>query len=121
MSDRLIHKTLTELKAMYRAGEFAIRHGLVYLEPRHVVEHVLEQDELKLAKQRIADLERRNGLLRAVVNNHRDLLLEIMGARVGHMGDFGTVYSGKNFSTERIKLLYQQVQSAIDGGALEGE
>lgn len=59
---------------MYRASEFAIRHGLVYLEPRHVVEHMLEQDELDSAKQRIADLEaqlaeaqRREGLLRPLV------------------------------------------------------
>lgn len=60
-------------------------------------------------------------LLRALVKDYQDLLLEIMGARVGYMGSFGAVYSGKKFSVERIQSLYKQTQAAIDGGALEVE
>lgn len=63
-------KSFSELKQMYREGEFAIRYGLVYLEPRHVVEHRLEQEEL-------AELRTENARLTAELAEARGVLLAI--------------------------------------------
>lgn len=128
----MVKKTFSELKQMYREGEFAIRHGLVYLEPRHVVEHKLEQEELVLSKQRIADLERqlakntetferlRNQLQLKVyrLERHNELLREIVKEAEFSITNGLCPICGVNKAAGHFSdCLYK---AAIDGGALGG-
>ena len=74
---------------------------------------------LTAAESRIAEFERHNEMLRAVADDHKILLEQVMNWRTGIIGLAGCVYSGK-LSKKRIDEMYDAV-TAIDAGALDGE
>jgi hypothetical protein len=71
---------------------------------------------MKWQQKRIADLEAQNEMLRAVADDHKRILEQVMNWRVGTMGEMGSVYCDGAFSCDRINKMYQ---AAIDGGAME--
>lgn len=101
MSKRLVEKTFSQLKKMYNKAEFVLAdHASFYIERRNLVEHMLELEELTIAKQRIAELEAHNKLLRAVADEAHEYI-----------------------KYEPISLIpdkyWRLRREAIDGGAME--
>jgi tryptophan 2,3-dioxygenase len=75
-------------------------------------------DELASLREQLAEAQQVNGLLRAVAEKHIGTLENILGWRIGTMGQIGEVYSG-SLPRRRIDDLYLETVAAINGGALE--
>lgn len=83
-------------------------------------EIVQAQKQIDELTDSLAESRRREELLRAVAGDCIALLDQIIGWRIGIMGEFGEVYSG-SVSRKLIDEMYLKAVAAIDGGALSSQ